>query len=367
MEYNRNDEEWQALKRFLPNGWEEKATELGAVTRFKDVSSAEQLLRLFFIHLADGCSLKETVTRAEEGEIANISSVALFKRLKASGDWLKWIACSLLENLGGTTRKPDWLKKYKVRILDASVITEPGSTGTDWRLHYSLELFGLNCDYLEITTPKKGEKLSNFPIAKGDLIIADRIYGRISGIDYALSNGGDFLIRLKNKAVTLKNKDGTVFQLLDNFQKLALGEIADWQVYCDLPNKRRRRLRLIALKKSPEAAAISVKKAKKEMSKKHRKLNPDTIELHKYFFMITSIRKDILTTSQMLRLYKARWQIELAFKRLKSIMGLGHLPKIDPDSVRAWLYGKLVIALLADMIIKEGRCFSPWGYPIDGV
>ena len=367
MELDKNEEEWQVLTRFLPDGWEQKARELHAITRFKGISSVEQLLRLLFIHLADGCSLKETVVRAEQGEIASISSVALFKRLKASADWLKWIACNLLEKLGGTTQKPNWLKKYKVRIVDASIITEPGSTGADWRLHYSLEMFGLNCDYIEITTPEKGEKLSNYPVAKGDLIIADRAYGRVASISYVLSNGGDFLIRLKNKAITLRNKDGTIFQLLNNLQKLVVGEIADCQVYVDLPNKKRQQLRLIALRKSPEAANLSIKKATREMRKVQRDLDPETIELHKYFFMITSIRKDVLTASQMLSLYKARWQIELAFKRLKSIMGLGHLPKIDPDSAKAWLYGKLVIALLADMIIKEGRSFSPWGYPIDGI
>lgn len=367
MEKNRSEEEWQALTRFLPNGWEQKARELQAIARFKDISSAEQLLRLLFIHLADGCSLKEATVRAKLGGIADISSVALFKRLKASAEWLKWIACNLLEELGGTTQKPDWLKKYRVRIVDASIITEPGSTGTNWRLHYSLNLFGLNCDYLEITTPEKGEKLSNFPVEKGDLIIADRVYGRAKGISHVLDNGGDFIIRLKNKALALQNKDGTSFQLLETLQKLTFGEIGEWQLYCGTPSMKRQKIRLIALKKNPEAAAFSVKKAKKEMSKKQRALNPDTIKLHEYFVIITSISKVNLTISQILCLYKARWQIEIAFKRLKSILGLGHLPKIDPDSARAWLYGKLVVAFLADKIIKEGQNFSPWGYPIDGI
>ena len=64
----------------------------------------------------------------------------------------------------------------------------------------------------------------------------------------------------------------------------------------------------------------------------------------------------------MLLLYRARWQIELAFKRLKSILGLGHLPKYDKNSAKAWLHGKLVVAFLAQSIIDCGYCFSPWGY-----
>lgn len=360
----QNNDNWQTLIRFLPNGWEEKAIELHAISRFRNIPSVQTLLQILLIHLAEGCSLRETATRAEQGRIAKVSDVALLKRLKTSGDWLKWIACNLLENLGATTQKPNWLKKYNVRIFDASVITEPGSTGTDWRLHYSLELFGLTCDYLEVSSPQKGEKLSNFPIHKGDLIIADRAYGYSTGLSHVIDHGGDFIIRIKNKAITLKNKDGSTFQLLNNLQKLSLGEFGDWEVYFNLSNKRRQKVRLIAIKKSPEAAENSIKRAKKEMSKRQRTLDPETLELHRYFFLITSVSNKSLSASQLLQLYRMRWQIELAFKRLKSILGLGHLPKTDPESAKAWLYGKLVVALLADKIVNAGRDFSPWGYPI---
>jgi hypothetical protein len=365
MDNIQNDDNWQTLIRLLPNGWEQKAIELKAILRFRNIPSVQALLRILFIHLAEGCSLRETAARAEQGRIANVSDVALLKHLKASSDWLQWIACNLLENLGGITQKPEWLKKYNVRIFDASVITEPGSTGTDWRLHYSLELFGLTCDYLEISSPQKGEKLSNFPINKRDLIIADRAYGYSPGLAHVIDHGGDFIIRLKNKAITLKNKDKSTFQLLSNLQKLSFGEFGDWEVYFDLPNKKRQKLRLIAIKKSPEAAANSIKRAKREMSKRQRTLSPETIALHNYFFLITSVSNKSLSACQILQLYRMRWQIELAFKRLKSILGLGHLPKTDPESAKAWLYGKLVVALLADMIVKAGRDFSPWGYPID--
>ena len=65
---------------------------------------------------------------------------------------------------------------------------------------------------------------------------------------------------------------------------------------------------------------------------------------------------------QVLEGYRLRWQIELTFKRLKSIVQMGHVPKQDDQSSRAWLYGKLLVALLSQKLARVGSVLSPWGY-----
>ena len=65
--------------------------------------------------------------------------------------------------------------------------------------------------------------------------------------------------------------------------------------------------------------------------------------------------------------YRFRWQIELVFKRFKQIAQLGHLPKQDPESAKAWLYGKLFVALLTDKLLAQARALSPWGYCLQGI
>jgi len=93
-------------------------------------------------------------------------------------------------------------------------------------------------------------------------------------------------------------------------------------------------------------------------------VRPDTLEAAGYIFVFTTLAGRI-AASAVLELYRGRWQIELAFKRLKSILAVGHLKKTDPDGARAWLQGKLLVAFLIEALISVGERFFPWGYPLD--
>lgn len=89
---------------------------------------------------------------------------------------------------------------------------------------------------------------------------------------------------------------------------------------------------------------------------------PGTLEFAKYVIVFTTYSGG--STADVLMSYRMRWQIELVFKRLKSLAQLGHLPKHDDRSSRAWLYGKLLVTLLAQKLIRIGRDISPSGYPL---
>lgn len=358
------NENWHCLKRFLPEGWEEMARPLGAWRRQpRSIASSEALLRLLLIHLADGCSLREAVVRARQGGVADVSDVALLKRLRASGDWLRWMAVELLQRRGIEVAPPAWLSAYTVRVVDASVVSEPGSTGTNWRVHYSLRLFGLQCDEFLLTGPKVGESFCRFKVARGDLLLGDRGYGHLKGFRHVLERGGHFLSRLKNKAFGLVDASGATRSLTQLVSRLKIGEAGEWPLLAQAKGQEGLPLRILALRLSEEAAEKAVRDAQREQTKKQRSLDPETLALHRYVVLATSL-PDSVSAQQALKLYRLRWQVELAFKRLKSIMGLGHLPKEDEESARAWLQGKILVAFLAQAIVDEGRLFSPWGYPL---
>ena len=358
------NEDWECLKRFLPKQWEEMAQKLGAWKRLaRSIPSTESLLRLLLIHLADGCSLRESVVRAREGKLTDISDVAMMKRLQAAGEWLRWMAVQLLQQRGVSSEQPSWLSGYNVRTVDASVVCEPGSTGTDWRVHYSLRLFGLQCDEFHLTGPKVGESLLRFQVSAGDLILGDRAYGHVKGFRYVLDRKGHFLTRLRNKAFGLKDARGNAQTLTGLLSPLAIGEIGNWPLFSDVKGQADISLRICAIRMSEEAADKAIRRAQKEQKKKQQTLDPETLALHRYVVLATSLPETI-TAHQVMELYRARWQIELAFKRMKSIMGLGHLPKGKEESAKAWIHGKLFVAFLAEALLENGRLFSPWGYPI---
>jgi len=89
---------------------------------------------------------------------------------------------------------------------------------------------------------------------------------------------------------------------------------------------------------------------------------PGTFEFAKYVIVFTT--RSSGSTAEVLESYRMRWQIELVFKRMKSLAQLGHVPKQDDRSSRAWLYGKLLVTLLAQKLIRIGRDISPSGYPL---
>jgi IS4 transposase len=91
----------------------------------------------------------------------------------------------------------------------------------------------------------------------------------------------------------------------------------------------------------------------------------DTLELSEYVLVLTNLEAEAWSAANILELYRCGWQIELAFKRLKSLLKLGHLPKKDPDSARAWMQLKLLLALITEKLCEAARFFSPWGYRLE--
>jgi len=366
MDIGANSDNWSIVQRLLPVGWQEKARALGALQRQRNFSDAAMLLRVLLVHLADGCSLRETATRAMQAGWGRFSDVALLKRLRTASEWFRWMGLELLARRLSAVQRPSWLAGRRLRSVDATVVCEPGRTGTNWRFHYSLELFELRCDYFRLTGPEVGETFTNYPIRKGDVLVGDRAYASLGGLGHVRDQGGDFVVRLRSKAFRLRLVgEKRELDLLLELRKLGTGQVGEWQVVASNGSCRRLiRMRVCAVRKGPEAAEAAVKLALQKARMKGKTLTPETLELHRYVVVVTSLTRDEATAEQVLELYRLRWQIEVAFKRLKSIVGLGHLPKQDPASARAWLHGKMLVALLVQRVIEEGRSFSPWGYPL---
>lgn len=374
MEKEILKDQWSIITKFLPDNWEEKAFEMGAIVRRKKITSPQDLLRVLFIHLAAGKSLRSTTAYAKEAEVCDINDVALLHRLRVSSEWLRWMALELLKKIRFKSLPDQFYRKFRIMLVDGTVVNEPGSTGSDWRIHYSVVLRILKCDSFSITSTKEGESFQRYPVVPDDLLVADRNYCKRKDIMYVLNKKAHVLVRFHSTNLPLCNRKGKPLNILSYLRTLKEGDIGDWDVWFHAPGDRdgdkdnnRHRLikgRICSIKKSPQAIELDIKNILKSCRKKGHKCRPETLEYAKYFILFTTVNRHQFKAKDILTLYRGRWQIELVFKRLKSIVKIGHLPKKEEESCIAWLHGKILLAILTERIYQEAEFFSPWGYPL---
>lgn len=353
-------DDWGILSSFLPEGWQQKARECGALTRARGVGGPEALLRILLIHVANGCSLAETSLRAEQLGLGKLNQSAVYRRLRSAEEWLRWMGEQMRASLGFTVPAV----AQRVIAVDATAICEPGSTGTDWRIHYAVNLTNLQCDFFLLTDVKGGETWRRFPVRKGDVMLGDRGYANPNGVAHVVAAGGEVVVRLNRTALPLFDKDGKRLNAVQLARKLRRNRNLEWEAWVHANGGKKIAGRLIILRRSQKAAEYARKKLRQQASKKQKSVSAEALEAAEYFFLWTTLAQSWSRTL-VLELYRCRWQIELVFKRMKSIMGIGHLPKKHPESCRAWLHGKLFTALLVERMIGAAKKLSPWGYELD--
>jgi len=356
-------EEWEILRDWLPEDLNLRARTHRFFRRARGLTDGESWLRLILMHVGGGLSLEQTAVRARELGLARISGVALFKRLRRAEAWLNDLCQYLLAEQQRRLGRGNWPSQYRVRAIDATDIQEPGSTGTDWRIHYSIQLPELHCDHYELTDNKAGEKLGRFHFGKDELILADRGYSHRAGAAKVLASGAALLLRWNPKTFPVKAADGSEFELLEHLRRLPKRGAREWPVQFEHEGTIHC-LRLCALRKNRVAAERSRRKAVRKAKCNGQQLQAQSLELTEYIMVLTSLPAEKFLPSQVLRLYQGRWQVELAFKRLKSLLGAGHVPKSDDASARAWMQAKILMALLLERLLLEARIFSPWGYDL---
>jgi hypothetical protein len=228
-------------------------------------------------------------------------------------------------------------------------------------LHYCLDLFTLGMREFHITGMETGEKLCNFTgFGENDIVMGDRAYGTLPGIEYLRQQGSGFVVRLRGKAFAVYDGEGRKISIAGQVRGLKEGESADIQAYYRI-NGTYIPLRICAVRKDEESERAGLKRLKKENQRKRKgkQVSAGQAEYNKYIIAATSLGPEV-SAAEVMELYRARWQIELAFKRLKSLFEYNQLPAKAERSVYAWFYGKLLLAALCETLVNTGR-FPPRG------
>lgn len=351
--------QWPYLVALL--GGEAKVNDLayrtGAFVRKREVHSPTDLLQMLMMWAVGERSLRETVAMASEAGLAELSDVALLKRLKRAVPWIGGLLGEMLTERRGTLPEGT-----RIRVIDATAIAREGHQGTDLRVHLGMDL-GLNCvDSIDITDGRGGESLDRFTFVAGEIVLVDRGYAHREALARLSEAEAHFIVRLPWSAIPLEDSQGKPFDLFAALRSLPEATAGAFPVQFRASKTSRVSCRLVSIRKTEAAAAKSRKQAMADSRRHGHAIDPRTLEAAGYFFVLTNL-PDKYTASQVLELYRLRWQIEMKFKNLKSVLHLADVPARNAELFKVYVMAKLLIALVIENLISA-ESFSPWGYPI---
>jgi DDE family transposase len=336
--------EWEGLLGRLVPGWEARAQEQRAIRRRRAVRSAGDLLRLVLGAAVLGWGRDLVAAWADVIELGVLSGEAVGKRVRQARAWLS-VEVGLLVRL----RREQWAgrsdRAVRVRLVDATVISEPGSRGTTWRAHAVVDLEQGALCALDLTDKHGAESLVRHPIEPGEIAVADRIHARRTDFGQILACGTDLVVRMGWQNLPLEDSDGERFDLL-GWLTTPLTAPGERMVQVQTPTGRYP-LRLIAAPLPAEQAEQARRRCRQNATKKHHTIDQRTLIAAGFVLLVTTLDPTTWPLADVLVLYRCRWQIELLCKRLKSLWHLDQLRARDPDAAQAHILAVILAALLA--------------------
>jgi hypothetical protein len=345
-------EAWSHLLAWLPpeRELERWARETGALRRRRGVKAAAALLRVLLSYACSPLSLRGTSEWAQDSAWARLSKTALRRRLQQSGPWLKRVLDDILSRPVDASR----VAGMRVWLADGTRLVPRGVKNRGWCAHTLLDPWTAQTSQLDLTDRHGGEHLGRFRFAENDLVIADAGFAHRRGLVTVARQQAYFLVRSNWCNVPLQTRHGRDFDLFKAVEPLKPGQVAEFEVQTrgekdqDLPALP---VRLLVYRKTDDAAHLTRRKAEREARRKKRTVAPQTLAACHFVFLLTNVPTDKLDTDTLCELYRLRWQIELGFKRWKSLLALDSFHTVQDDSVRATLTAKLLGAVMVERIV----------------
>jgi hypothetical protein len=350
------DADWRALLRCLPPDYETLATKHRQVqTQYGNakIRDADTLLRFIFLHAGADLPLRQTVAVIAEAGGPTLSPMRLHKKMGRAAPYLRALVERMVE--WPSHGAPELWGGYVLTAVDATVVCGPGATGTDARIHTKLRVADVSISAVEVTDETGGETFTRFAWERGELAVADRAYCNHRGIQHVLDDGADVLVRYRLDGIELSTLEGVTLDVLEAVAHLELGQTADLDVFVKL-SRGQVPGRLVAYRLPEEAAD----RARARLSRdKGKDLTPRGWEVARYVLLFTTVPRQRLDAERCLQGYRLRWQIELQFKRWKSLCGFDVLPNFRDDTTLAWLYAKVLLGALLDRMASIPTELSP--------
>ena len=340
---------------------EQEARETRAFQRPREVKSGVDLLRLVLAYCLGLTGLRLTAAWAEGIGLASLSNVALLGRLRNCSAWLERIVARLLVDVKPTSDARAAMPDARpaagrpIRLIDATVVCKAGKAarenGRVWRIHAGFDLphegRPERFSAFELTDEKEAERIERLAVIPGEIRIADAVHCKADGLAQVIAAGADVVVRASWQSARWLDKDGASLDLVLALVRNTSG-IIDQPVWLGRRNAEPLALRLVAIKMPKHKAVQSMLKARKEAKSDGRQIQPGTLIAAEWVILVTSLADADFPAAKVLELYRLRWRIEIAFKRLKSIIGLETPPGECPQTAKAWVLCHLMAVLLTE-------------------
>jgi hypothetical protein len=341
-----HEEEWEYVRTLLPLDLEDSSRSAGALLRCRNVPDAAALLRLALAYAVSDLSLKDVAAWASALHLAEITGPGLFYRLREAEGWLEHVLAEVLaaEQVGAEPAA------WPVRVVDATVINGPGNKPVQWRAHVLINPATGGFQRVELTDDSGGEKLGRYKIQRGEIVLGDRAYGTARGLYAVREADAHALVRFNPGNLRTCDEQRQRIHLAEKEPLVPSVGVVEFSLTIPVPPTSTK-----SHKTWDSAKAIAWLPARALAS---RTRSGEVI------WLITTLDATQLPPVQSMVLYRARWQIELLFKRLKSLLHLDTLPSRQGPTAKSWMLARLIAAALAQRLVQPSGPLSPWGYEL---
>lgn len=340
-----HEEQWEYVRTLLPADLEDTARRTRALVRCRNVPDAAALMRMALAYAVSDLSLKDVAAWASAMDLAQITGPGLFYRLREAETWLERVLAQVLGE-----QLPQGVGGWPLRVVDATVINGPGKKAVQWRAHVLVDPSTGGFRSVELTDDSGGEKLARYPVEKGELVLGDRAYGTARGV-YAVRQAEAHVV-VRFNPVTLRTCDDQRRRIFleDREAEVPVTGAVEFSIVLPIPPERTKSHKTWTSSKA--IAWIPVRAVAS------RTRNGEVI------WILTTLTTAQLPALAVLGLYRLRWQIELFFKRLKSLLHMDTMPSREGPTAKSWMLARLIAAALAQLLVQPSGPLSPWGYQL---
>lgn len=342
-----DESEWAYVLTLLPPDLEESARQNAALVRCRNIPDAGALMRLALAYAVSDLSLKDVAGWAHGLGLAEITGPGLFYRLRESEAWLERVLAQTLQSQVGAGVE----SHLSVRVVDATVIHGPGATGTEWRAHVLIDPGAGGFRAVELTDAGGGEGYGRHRVSAGEVIVGDRAYATARGLWSMHSAGAYVVARMNPHTIRLCDASRNLIWLRSKEEEVPQVGGVEFSVLVPVPPGKSNK----SHKSWPLTRAIAWVPARAVAAR---------TRLGEVIWLLTTLPVEQATPCKLMQLYRLRWQIELFFKRLKSLLHLDTLPSRQGPTARSWMLARFLAAALAQELVQPAGPLSPWGYQL---